>query len=451
MREPGVGRSGLTEWHLMNVADMWACLQGHHTDNHWRHVAGWRKVAELAGQHLERLRTYRARLAQVWPPDTNAASRAYLAKLDELIEQVQRTHDAAATNQTTLSAATQALSSSRVEIQKIYAEYAGKLQQRRAWEQTAADPKAAAASRAIQPPVTDSDLERLNIQARNIMYGLSTELQQAQTLLRHPPAQVVRHGDRSLDPVDPYSIVPAPVIPPIAPSLFPANVKTSTRTNLSSQHASTPSLPRTGPVLGSAGQTPAPARTDPRATTPSVPNQAAPPALGIATPSLGSVDRRVGPGVLTPPEDSKNPHPKPTNHARGRLQVGQTHNGLISSLPGAGSTQPNPVSNQPRRINPISGIIGGGAAGTAPAGSAGSRPASRGFPGVNHNTPGGSAGNIGTVPAAGYRSERNLKADDPPEWDPDHPWKTKQGVEPVLKPPEDHGPMDPGPAIGFTK
>ncbi len=188
MREPGVGRSGgLTEWHLMNVADMWACLQGHHTDNHWRHVAGWRKIAELSGQHLGRLRTYRERLAQAWPPETNAASHAYLVKLDELIEQVQRTHDAAATNQTALSAATLALSSSRDKIEKIHQEYADKLQQKRSWEQTAADPKAAAASRAIQSPVTDSDLEQLNTQARNIMYGLSTELQQAQTQLRHPP------------------------------------------------------------------------------------------------------------------------------------------------------------------------------------------------------------------------------------------------------------------------
>ncbi|GAB3851049.1 hypothetical protein GCM10029963_38200 [Micromonospora andamanensis] len=69
MREPGVGRTGgLTDWHLMNVADMWACLQSHPADNHWRHVAGWRKVAELSGQHLGRLRHYRERLAHAWPP-----------------------------------------------------------------------------------------------------------------------------------------------------------------------------------------------------------------------------------------------------------------------------------------------------------------------------------------------------------------------------------------------
>ncbi|GAB3851052.1 hypothetical protein GCM10029963_38210 [Micromonospora andamanensis] len=107
---------------------------------------------------------------------------------------MQRTHDAAATNQTALSAATQALSSSRAKIQEIYDEYASKLQQRRSWEQIAADPKAAAASRAIQPPVSDYDLERLNAQARTIMYGLSTELQQAQTQLRHPPPQNFRRN-----------------------------------------------------------------------------------------------------------------------------------------------------------------------------------------------------------------------------------------------------------------
>ena len=76
MNEPGVGRSGgLTDWHLMDVASMWACLKDQDTTNQWRQVAGWRKVCDLAEAHLGRLQAYRRGLAEAWPPETNAASR----------------------------------------------------------------------------------------------------------------------------------------------------------------------------------------------------------------------------------------------------------------------------------------------------------------------------------------------------------------------------------------
>lgn len=36
-------------------------------------------------------------------------------------------------------------------------------------------------------------------------------------------------------------------------------------------------------------------------------------------------------------------------------------------------------------------------------------------------------------------------------WDPDDPWETDEGVSPVVRPQEDRGPVDPGPAIGFDR
>jgi hypothetical protein len=35
-----------------------------------------------------------------------------------------------------------------------------------------------------------------------------------------------------------------------------------------------------------------------------------------------------------------------------------------------------------------------------------------------------------------------------PRWDPDNPWETDAGVEPVVLPPPPAGRVDPGPAIG---
>ena len=188
MIERGSGRtSGLTDWQLMDVLSMWACLQDQETQGHWKHVAGWRKVCDLAQTHLRRLQQYRSGLAEAWPPATNAAARTYLGELDELISRVQHTHDTAAANHDALAAAARAIDSTRPELKRLYDDYAEKLTRKRGYEATLADPKAAAGSRVVDPPVTDADLEKLNVQARGIMFGLSGELQQAQAMLQKPP------------------------------------------------------------------------------------------------------------------------------------------------------------------------------------------------------------------------------------------------------------------------
>ncbi|KAB1900814.1 hypothetical protein F8274_30865, partial [Micromonospora sp. AMSO31t] len=116
MNERGNSRTAGTDWQLMDVNSMCACLQDHDTANHWKQVAGWRKVCDLAQIHLGRLQEYRRGLASAWPPETSAASGTYLAQLDELIEKVRHTHDAAAANYTALSAATQAIGTTRAAL-----------------------------------------------------------------------------------------------------------------------------------------------------------------------------------------------------------------------------------------------------------------------------------------------------------------------------------------------
>ncbi|RUL92693.1 hypothetical protein EG812_14880 [Verrucosispora sp. FIM060022] len=451
MRDVGVGRSGgLTNWYLMNVADMWACVQDHQTEQHWRHVAGWRKVCDLAGQHLTRLRAYRDGLARAWPPETNAAAKAYVAELDDLIDQVQRTHDAASANQTALSAATQAITSTRTELGKIYEEYARKLQQKRTWETIAADPKAAAGSRAGEPPVTDAELERLNVRARGIMYGLSSELQQAQAMLRQPPVAPPT-GKQPSDPNVYGGGTTAPVIPPIMPVALPHATSGSTVRRQSPRLAPTPSpkSPQIGPVLGDASPRPVLANPgEPNLRTPASPSSSTPPTSPqVPHGQLGSpIAGLRQPSQVAHPTGSgtKATHPVPPTQPRAL-----PHGGLIGGIPGTGHFTSGTGSDQPRRVNPAGGLIGGGAAGTAPAGAAGSRPGSgKGF-GTNQLVPpfGGSPG----LAATGTRDKGPGGGSDSVgrRWDPDHPWQTDQGVNPVMRPLEDDGPIDPGPAIGL--
>ncbi|TBL36553.1 hypothetical protein EYA84_11990 [Verrucosispora sp. SN26_14.1] len=431
----------------MSVADMWACLQDHDPDNHWRHVAGWRKISELADQHLHRLRTYRQRLARAWPPDTNEAARAYLAELDDLIAQVQRTHDAASANQSALTAATQAITSTRTELKKIHDEYADKLRQKRGWEQTAADPKAVAGSRNSRPPVTDADLEQLNVRARGIMYGLSSDLQQAQVTLRRPPP--LRHSDRAPDYSEAYSPTGAPAIPPIVPAPLPAPSARFKQPRPAPQPNST--AQPSGPLLSGNASVATPPPTNPVIQSPLTPNQ--PPSPGMtppASPASGPNDRpkpNHSSHSWRPSANSSSPLPPP---AGSRFMH---PNGLIGGLPSASPSQSTPGGTQPRRVNPIGGVIGGGAAGTAPAGGAGSRPGTgRGFPRAHYMPPtGGFPAGMVSGNTSGRPIRDTQRDEDGRKWDPDHPWQTEEGVDPIVLPPRDDGPIDPGPAIGSPR
>ncbi|MDW3845922.1 hypothetical protein NMK34_04815 [Micromonospora sp. BRA006-A] len=461
MIERGSGRtSGLTDWRLMDVLSMWACVQDQDTAGQWKQVAGWRKVCDLALAHLSRLREYRRGLAEAWPPETNAAARSYIAELDQLIERVQRTHDAAAANYDALAAAARAIGSARAELQPLHEEYAKKLRQKQAYEATIADPKAVAGSRLPErPPVTDDDLEQLNVRARGLMTGLSGELQHAQVMLQRPPAPKKWPGrdDGATLSNEAPSI---PSIPPVIPTPLVTSVRSDAapRPDAYKLNPTTPASSVIGPVLGGAhtgiaptpqGSALAPALTP--GTTPPHPGLGGPP---LIPGSLGSTPR-------TPqPPQVRESSPSGKTVANNREGIHRTMSpptnypgGLIGGVPGTGQS----ASSMPqRRINPVGGVIGGGGAGTAPTGAAGSRPGSgrlsnpEGF----HGAPplGGAPGFGPTRTGGSPRTSGTHQNDDhEPSWNPDHPWVTKKGVPPIVIPPEDEGPIDPGPAIGLGR
>ncbi|WP_327042647.1 hypothetical protein OG400_10650 [Micromonospora ureilytica] len=457
MIERGTGRtSGLTDWQLMDVNSMWACLQDHDTANHWKQVAGWRKVCDLAQTHLGRLQQYRRGLAEAWPPETSAASRTYLAELDELIDKVQRTHDAAAANYTALSAATQAIGTTRAALGKIYEEYATKFQQKQAYESMVADPKAVMGNRATAPPVADGELERLNVQARSMMFNLSGELQQAQATLQKPPA--ARPPVQSGDPDALTAIPTAPIIPPIIPMPMPtAGNRTASRIAAPDVATPIPQAQGVGPVLGGAGNglTNNPNTVNTGSAVP--PTSAAHPGLGPLPPNAP-----ISPVHITPPSAGGHAPAGSLNRPQALPPAPPARssppNGVIGGMPSGGVAPLGPNAAQSRKVNPIGGVIGGGGAGTGPTGGAGSRPgSSRTFTSSNVGpTPIGGAPSLGGnsgigLPPARHRQQPQFDLDSSRPWDPDNPWETDQGVNPIVQPGNEQGPIDPGPAIGFNR
>lgn len=456
MIERGSGRtSGLTDWHRMDVNSMWACLQDHDTTNHWKQVAGWRKICDLAQTHLSRLREYRRGLAEAWPPATNAAARAYLAELDELIDKVRRTHDAAAANYTALAAATQAISGTRARLKTIHEEYAAKLQQKQAYEATAADPKAAMGSRVPDRPVTDADLEQLNVQARGIMYGLSSELQQAQVTLQRPPAMRPPR-----DPADPDvygSSLSAPAVPTIVP--VPISTTGGAPPRKLSPAASIPApaskSPVNGPTLGglsaTSGTKPHSAVSGASSHAPTHPSTGVSPSPPPLSPGIPRTPATRGPG-RNPSDVDIREHPSGRTEARSLSSPSRAvpSTGLIGGVPNTGQPVTGSGNAPARHANPVGGVIGGGSAGTAPTGGAGSHPGGRRTsPGSAGFLPvGGAAGANGSAPGSARLASHNHSRD---QWDPNSPWEVQKGVPPIVQPPDDQGPMDPGPAIGLDR
>ncbi|MFI6268200.1 hypothetical protein [Micromonospora zamorensis] len=455
MIERGTGRtSGLTDWQLMDVNSMWACLHDHDTANHWKQVAGWRKVCDLAQIHLGRLQEYRRGLAEAWPPETSAASSTYLTELDQLIDKVRRTHDAAAANYTALSAATQAIGTTRAALSKIYEEYAAKLQQKQAYDSMAADPKAVMGNRVTEAPVTDGELERLNSQARAMMFSLSGELQQAQATLQKPPPPPLQAGKDISNP-DVYGNIAAPVIPPVIPvPMFNSKTRMPPPTP-GTAVVPAPIASGNGPILGGTGTgltpnlsnaIPNPAPTSPNASPQSGMTPMHPPLSHTA-----ASNQRLGGSIGKPITSNPN---GPLRGPGAEPLRATPPGGVIGGAPGAPLRQPENTSNPSRRVNPVGGVIGGGGAGTAPTGAAGSRPsAGRGFSGAHGMPPIGGAPGIWSPGsgAASRPSRREGDTTEPKRWDPDNPWETQHGVNPVVLPPDDDGPVDPGPAVGMGR
>lgn len=463
----GGGYSGTTNWYNYDVKQMWATLENQETDGYWRHVSGWRRTHELAETHLSRLRTYRDGLIQAWPPEKSAASKAYVERLDFLISSVQQSYEAAVANRDALSGATGAISDARYKLKTIHDEYERKLAAKLQYERTLPAPSTTPSPTPTpspgtppKPPVTAAELEQLNTQARSIMYGLSSELVQAQAQLKPPPSYKGMPRRDDLGNPDVYGGGSPPAIPPIVP-MPTAGPSSWMPTGTPPVHhvVPTPSAPSVGPILGGTGPTLggvgpiAPTAPLPPVSPPVItPTPPSPPGIGpVFPPPLPTTPGGFG----TVPHGSTGLNP----NARGLTKLGaggvanipraMPPGGTIGGMPRTALGQPGAGASPARRINPVGGMIGGAGGNVAPTGgSAGRRPA--GTPGSSVPM-GGNAGQR-SVAAPGGRAGAHSDGDETgQQWDPDNPWETDEGVAPVVQAPREVGRIDPGPAIGFNR
>ncbi|MEU4213779.1 hypothetical protein [Actinoplanes sp. NPDC026623] len=479
----GGGGYGGTDWNSKDVRYMWAMVANQETDTHFDVVEGWRKTADLTSTHIGQVTQYRDNLASVWPPSKSAASAAYIERLNKLIADLQTTHDAASANYTAFSTVTLTLSLARTKLKPILEQFEANQQLNLDWQAKkdatpAPTPKATGTPSptpspspspspiAPVPPVSAAQQERLNNQARVIMYDLSSTVISGQAALQKPkaydPSDLTGHtedGSKKGNGEGTGFPVP-PVIP--APGSGSGAVSAS-HTSTGTAQASVPVPPATtpigsppggviggGPVLGGLG--PTPVANPPTSTLPPTPSPLPtpgpnPPALtpGLITPA-GGLGTQPPSGLF--PGGKQIPavgliKPGMGGGPGGRIAmpsggvIGATPgSGLIGQMPGGSPGQSRPGAAG--RVNPVGGVIGQQGSGQQGARGGAGRAGSAGHYGQMAGQPGRARG-------------RREGEGDQNRWDPDNPWVTEEGVDPVVSPPEDPGPIDPGPAIGYPR
>ncbi len=452
----GGGGAGGTPWGMLSMQGMQDLIQNPDTERHYELLTGWKQSADLLVEHQWQVRNYRDNLAAAWPPEKNAASAAYIARLDELISNLTETYEAAISNHDAFAAATLSISLAQKEMEKLAREYQSNelaLADYTAKQQNASgQPQPSPRPSGEQPPVAPGRQEALYQRAITLLSGVSADLAQAQTRIQTPRPYTPEN--RRDDPTsgEPGTYV-APPIPPVTAS-YATNTSTSTSrprqsgTFPTSGSLNVPPLPQPPPpqpglILGGATP-PSPTIPPPGISSPlpATPIGSAGPIFspGLVAPVPGTFN--PGGGALVPPAASASgrsgPLPLPGGTIRpGVSASGVTHSmppgGLIGGVPGAGAAQSAAARPVSQRVNPIGGLIGGTTPSSKNAGPNTS---------VQHSAGGGPYGQAG-------RGAPRRDPDEAVRWDPDNPWRTASGVEPVVRPAREHR-IDPGPAIGLS-
>ncbi|GAA0816865.1 hypothetical protein [Spirilliplanes yamanashiensis] len=415
----GAGFYGGTDFWTWDIETMWNALADHEPAQvHWTLQNSWRATHEMILTHKRRVEDYRDKLMQAWPPERNAASAMYLARLNKLIESLGETYDAAVANDTALSGAISALGGQRRELKRVYDQYKANQAALNDYAVAEREMGGTGAFDAMRPEIVRAQQEHVRLQreAAGIMVNLSTELRQASATLR-TPAPFDPRRDVTTD--DLFGGEDATAAVPLATGASPSSTATSPPFDGNRTDRQSSGRPAIGPILDSSS--PPHIGAPPTSPTPTGAGSSQPsPISGIASPPSppAGYSRPGAPSVAAPPGRAIGQGP--LGGVRG---TGPT-NGVVGGTPStAPLRQPTSGGRPTMQVNPVGGVI------------AGHQASMPGMPGVL--APNGRGATQG--------SETQAR-----RWDPDNPWETAEGVPPVLEAPRERR-IDPGPVIGMPR
>ncbi|MDG4786380.1 hypothetical protein O7626_10640 [Micromonospora sp. WMMD1102] len=469
-------------------------------------VSAWERTSSMLGGHAARLQACRNQLATLWPPEQNAASAAYMAELDRLIEASRQTSTAAQNNATHIGHVADAIEQARTKLEPVYREYLEnqrKLADYQRQVELAGDVGGtvggAAASRfgltalgqkagdflgegamkvLTDPPVSDAQQAALVARARAVQVEVDGAARDGTGRIQPPPEYVpppinkegrIRHPEDDSDgTIRPPVVNPPPRRRGDTPDDRPGYVDGTPPPDIHAevtpeQVGPPPSYPvDDGPSLtGVAPPTTAPLPVTPVPPGPPVPAPGpvpppvVPPTIGVP-PGLGGPPG-TGPGLGTGPRGPGGPGR--VGPLGGGPTGGVPPGGVIGGRPGGGPGGAPGVAGAPRSggvtrgVNPVGGVIGpqGGRPGAAGGGRPGTSGGIGAVPGGGRSgarRPGAGGGTSGTPGAiGGARGRRDPENPEQKKWDPDNPWEVEQGVAPEIEPNRDVDRHEPGSGI----
>ena len=472
------GGGGGTDWAGMSIEMMRTLIQNPNIEAHYKLLTGWQRSYELVSDHMAQVIGYRDNLMTAWPPAKSAAATAYRDRLNDLIADLNATYKASVANHDAFASATMSISAAQHDFEDIWREHEANKAKLADFQNDVA--MSSAATFDTTPPVTAMQQEAVRQKAITLMSSVSSDLAQAQVqIVRPTPYQPPTPIDDKTETL-PGVVSKAPTIPRITPrpvgdggsgtSSVRPPIAGPTGTDTAAPGRAQPTQP--GLILGGTG---------PQVSTPVAPtNPLAPPPL-----PNGSSDPLTNPALLPgqgipKPSQGKTPFsPGKPGPARGMAPVegvfrpgagvpgAMPPGGIIGGPIGGGLSQPGANRPGARRVNPIGGMIGEGESTNRP----GARSAtpygsesviSGGFGAPSERSGGPSARRIpankgalghgvSAVNSYGPPSGRRTGKTDHSEtrrWDPENPWETAEGVNPIVLPPKEQR-IDPGPVIGL--
>ncbi|MGI5215901.1 hypothetical protein [Plantactinospora sp. CA-290183] len=452
------------EYDAFDVTQLWQMVDAARRDlpSSREQISAWWRAHGMLDQHVRALRSCRDQLAALWPPESNAASAAYLTELDRLVTAAEQTSKAAQTNATHIGYVADAIEQAHRKLKPIYEEYVkneGKLAEYQSQLDTAGAVGAGvgqhyagslgnrlggalgkgALDLFTSPPVEDGRQAELSRQARAAMTELGGAARDGNNRVEtppeyRPPATREEGPVRQIDDDSDRAIRP-PVIDPPPHRRDDADARSDRPGYIEG------SPPPGGPtmVLTPEGDEP-PAGAEDRGPVLTTVNPPVPPPPGPPVPpgppGGGPPPPGTGPGIgngplgiMGPPPITPSGVPTGPAGAPARFPGGQPPGGpggippggVIGGRPATGPGAPMPgvgggaAGRAASRVNPVGGVIG----------------------------PPGAAG--GGVPGA--RAPRGRSGEDDADqrrWDPDNPWEVEEGVAPAIEPSRGTSRHEPG-------
>jgi hypothetical protein len=367
----------------------------------WKQVAAMGAMAQTVKDQRSRLQAAREALAQAWPPEINPSAEAFLTKMDDLLLNMETTRQLADQNAARLGEVLEALRQAMVNIRPLYDEYVDKSDD---WV----------------PSWWDKAEPELDEKARGHMIAAENAIADPASKITPPDPYTLQTEDKLVREKRSVSTSGAD-----RTSIDPSASGRDSEDGVRVPHDPPPPLPGHTPLLA-----------DGKA-----------PTTGPSGPGLASVVSPSPAGLL--------PATSPSPASLGGPSAGLGVPGLFSprvpmSSPGRASGTAAPFSTAPK-ATPFGTVIGGSP--LRGNGSSG-RPTPPSWLPITSGQPGrtGSGRNGGNVapplagmPRADQRGRRSRDGNIP--FDPDDPWFTEEGVDPVIEPSRDEPRHDPGPGV----